>query len=92
MVIKCLVLASLFGCPKYVKAIRDMASPSNITELKRFMGMVNCLGRFIPNLSTVMHPLSDLLKGDVSLIWGHPQEEAFKKVKALLTDSCISFS
>lgn len=64
-----------------------MASLSNITELKRFMGMVNCLGRFIPNLSTVMHPLSDLLKGDVSWIWGHPQEEAFKKVKALLTET-----
>lgn len=51
------------------------------------MGIVNYLGRFIPNLSTIMHPLSDLLKGDVSWIWSHPQEEAFKKVKAMLTET-----
>lgn len=34
-----------------------------------------------------MLPLSDLLTGDVSWIYDHPQEEAFKKVKAMLTET-----
>lgn len=80
-------------CPERVKAIRDMSTPKNITELKRFMGMVNYLGRFLPLLSTVKHPLSDLLKGDVNWIWSHTPEEAFKKAKAMLTEtSALAFN
>lgn len=85
-------LISLNGispCPERVRAIRDMVAPWNVTELKRFVGMVNNLGRFLPNLSTVMHPLSDLLKSDVTWIWDHEQEEGFKKVKAMLTETPV---
>lgn len=48
--------------------------------------MVNCLGRFILNLLIVMYFFFDLLKGDVSWIWGYLQEEVFKKVKVLLIE------
>ncbi|XP_062584093.1 uncharacterized protein K02A2.6-like [Saccostrea cucullata] len=74
-------------CPERVRAIRELAAPTNVTELKRILGMVNYLGRFLPNLSTVMHPLTDLLKSDSVWIWDNPQEEAFKRVKDMLTET-----
>ncbi|XP_062593536.1 uncharacterized protein K02A2.6-like [Saccostrea cucullata] len=73
--------------PERVRAIRELAAPTNVTELKRILGMVNYLGRFLPNLSTVMHPLTDLLKSDSVWIWDNPQEEAFKRVKDMLTET-----
>ena len=38
-----------------------MAEPKNVPELRRFLGMVNYLGRLIPNLATILHPLNALL-------------------------------
>lgn len=36
-----------------VEAVKQMKTPSNVTELKSFLGMVNYLGKFIPYLSQV---------------------------------------
>ena len=45
-----------------VKAILAMPSPTNKSELKRALGMVNYLGRYLPNLSTILAPLNVLLR------------------------------
>ena len=34
-----------------VKAIKQMRSPSNVSELKTFLGMITYLGKFLPMLS-----------------------------------------
>ena len=39
-----------------------MPYPTNVKELKRFLGMVNYLGKFIPNLSTHTFNLRKLLE------------------------------
>ena len=39
--------------PSKVQAITEMKSPQDKKELQRVMGMVNYLGKFIPNLSDV---------------------------------------
>ena len=46
-------------------AITKMLVPHSLTELQRFFGMVNYLGKFIPNLAEVTAPLRVLLKKDV---------------------------
>ena len=48
-----------------LKAIRDMKEPSHITELRRFIGLVQYLAKFLPNRSDVIEPLSKLTKHDV---------------------------
>ena len=42
----------IFPGKRKVKAVTDMSYPTNIKEIKRLLGMVNCLGKFILNLST----------------------------------------
>ena len=72
--------------------IENFPQPQNVTELKRFLGMVNYLAKFVPELSTVAHPLYELLKGSMEWTWGPAQCEAFRKVKtALATAPVLSF-
>lgn len=66
-----------------VRAIAELPSPTNITELHQRIGMINYLGKFLPDLSTILHPINSLLKNDTEWTWGEAQEEAFKKVKCM---------
>ena len=47
--------------PNKVKAIQQMKEPKNVTELHRFLGMINQLGKFTPNLAENIKPLGELL-------------------------------
>ena len=59
-----------------VESIQKLADPKNTNELMRVLGRINFLGRFVPNLPTVLHPLTQLLEKDKVWIWGHEQAEA----------------
>ena len=48
--------------PEKVRAIRDMEIPSSKVELQRFLGMVDYLGKFLPNLAEETAPFRILLK------------------------------
>lgn len=75
--------------PDKVKAIQQLPPPTNVQELKRILGMVNYLGRYIPNLSTVGQPLYELLKNKNMWTWGHAQQAAFEHMKELLTTAPV---
>ena len=47
--------------PSKVSAVKHMAEPTDIHELRRFLGMVNQSGKYIPNLAELTHPLRELL-------------------------------
>ncbi|UYV84695.1 hypothetical protein LAZ67_X003121 [Cordylochernes scorpioides] len=73
--------------PNKVQAIREFPSPSSIYEVRRFLGMVNFSGKFIPDLSTILYPLNQLLVKRNDWRWDGAQGEAFEKVKILLSTS-----
>ena len=75
--------------PDKVKAIQDLPAPHNVPELRQVLGMINYLGRFLPNLSRVVSPMSELLKCDSAWNWSHQQQEAFDKVKAMVTTAPV---
>lgn len=70
-----------------VEAIREMPDPVDKESLRRFLGMVNYLGRFIPNLSTHLAPLNVLLRDDTEWIWDVDQQNAISTVKRLVTEA-----
>ena len=47
--------------PEKVHAITEIPPLSNKTELCRLMGMINQLGKFLPNQAEVTHPMTALL-------------------------------
>ena len=72
--------------PERVKAIASLSPPNNITELRRYIGMINYLGRFVPaSLSSIIKPMTDLLKNDTVWCWDKAQQEALRKVNELVT-------
>ncbi|KAJ8869771.1 hypothetical protein PR048_028779 [Dryococelus australis] len=46
-------------------------------------GIINYLGKFIPNLSTLAYPLHELLQSNVEFVWEHSQEKTQNTIKAL---------
>lgn len=72
-----------------VKAICDMPSPSCINDLQRFMGMVNYLSSFIPNLSKENSLLRTLLSKKVEWSWTEHHEAEFNKIKKLISSAPV---
>ena len=72
-----------------VRAVQDMDRPTNTTELRQVMGMINYLGRYLPNLSEVAKPLTDLLKSDQTWLWGPTQEDALRNLKDMVSNSPV---
>ena len=73
--------------PDKIRAIQEMKAPSTITELRRFLGMVNQLSKFSPQLSNKTKPLRDLLSSKNQWLWGPSQEKAFKQIKEAMSSN-----
>ncbi|XP_037568287.1 uncharacterized protein K02A2.6-like [Dermacentor silvarum] len=52
----------LHPAPEKIEAIVRAPGPSDTRELQSYLGLPNFYRRFLPNLSTVLHPLHVLLK------------------------------
>ena len=75
--------------PEKIEAVMEMPRPENKESLRRFLGFVNYLGKFIPNLSKVDEPLRALLKKTVLFEWQPQQEQAFQELKQLCTQAPV---
>ncbi|KAJ8405642.1 hypothetical protein AAFF_G00316220 [Aldrovandia affinis] len=71
--------------PDKVSAVRAMNELSNVSEVRRFLGMTNHLGKFLPHLAERTRPLRDLLKKSNMWTWGLQQQQAFDSIKQELT-------
>ena len=76
--------AGLHKSPEKVRAIVEAPAPSDVSQLRSFLGMLNYYGRFIPDLATVLQPLNELLNKEKKWLWTSDCESAFQKAKALL--------
>jgi len=75
--------------PDKIKAIQQAPTPNNVGDMRRFLGMANQMIKFTPNLAEVTKPLRDLLSSKNLWVWDPPQEEAFTKVKHILSSDPV---
>ena len=73
--------------PNKVHAISNLPQPTNKTELQKFFGMLNYLGKFFPNLSIESANLRKLLEKDNEFFFDNPQIDAFNKLKQLVANT-----
>uniref|UniRef100_A0A1B0C8P4 RNA-directed DNA polymerase n=1 Tax=Lutzomyia longipalpis TaxID=7200 RepID=A0A1B0C8P4_LUTLO len=75
-----------------VSAIINLPVPRTVTQLRQILGMIGWFRRFLPSYATFSKPLTDLLKGKGKtggIIWTPEADEAFGKLKELLTTAPI---
>lgn len=55
--------------PIKVQGMKDNKAPTNVKEVKRFLGMLSYYRKFISNFSEIYAPLTNLIKKYSNLIW-----------------------
>ena len=75
--------------PSKVEAIAGMEKPRDPSDIGRFLGMVNHLGKFIPHFATTTKALRDLLVQSNDWTWGRVQQDAFRDLKEMLQSDVV---
>ena len=79
----------LHPLPDKVQVIQEAPSPTNVQELKAYLGLLTYYTLFLPNMSTVLSPLYQPLQKDVKWQWTADENQAFLASKDLLTSSSL---
>ena len=74
---------------KGIKAISKMEPPSNVTGLKRFLGLCNFFRDYIPNMPSRTQQLRQLLKKDIPFKWTLHHTKEFEDLKRAVTGSDV---
>ena len=74
---------------KKVKAILNARTPQNLAELCSFLGMLNFYTKFLPNISSLLHPLHQLLRESQRWCWTKDCEHAFQSAKQKLAEAPV---
>ena len=73
-----------------VEAVLNAPRPNDGAEVGSFLGLINYYHRFLlPNLSTVIHPLTQLLEKNHQWKWTEQCEIAINKVKEMITSEQV---
>ena len=71
------------------EAVVNAPAPTNVTELRSYLGLVNYYHRFLPDLATTLRPLNRLLEKECKWVWSKACEMAFRKSKELMTSDMV---
>ena len=85
----CVDTTGIHPTEKKVTAIKEALVPTDASQLRAFIGLMNYYGKFIPHISTELAPLYKLLEKEQKWIWSEECEVTFRKCKALLTSDAL---
>ena len=72
-----------------IRAINNAPAPTNVSQLKSFLGSINYYCEFLPNLSNTLAPLYRLLQKNTKWLWEAEQQKAFQAAKGSLISDCL---
>ena len=75
--------------PEKTSAISNMEPPQSVSDLWRFMGLVNQLGKFSSRIAEISQPLRGLMSNKSAWVWGPDQERSFAEIKQELTKPTV---
>ena len=73
--------------PQKTEAILNLDPSASLADLQTFLGMVQFLSRFVPNLASLSANLWDLTKKSSKFQWGPEHQSAVDKVKEAVTST-----
>lgn len=72
-----------------VAAIQELARPTNVPDLQKFLGMINYFASYIPYYAFIAKPLFSLLAKGTKWEWRAEQEIAFLQAKDALSEAPV---
>lgn len=75
--------------PEKVTAIRNLAQPRTVTQLRSFLGAVNFLRPYVKNLAEMAIPLQEMLKKGQKIEWTEDRCRAFTEIKDALSSTVV---
>ena len=63
----------------------DWKVPTSVHEVRSFLGLAGYYRRFILEFSKISNPMTRLLQKDEKFLWTSECDEAFHKLRTLLT-------
>jgi hypothetical protein len=70
-----------------IRAIQEWLSPTNVGNVRSFHGLASFYRWFVKKFSTLVTPLTEVIKKNMGFKWGEEQERAFQLVKQKLTNA-----
>ncbi|MEL6931000.1 MAG: RNase H-like domain-containing protein, partial [Cyanobacteria bacterium J06600_6] len=74
---------------KKLDAIMQAPVPTDASQLKAYLGLLNYYGRFLRNLSSELAPLYELLQKQRDFHWTKRHQMAFEKSKKMIESSSL---
>ena len=75
--------------PRKIEAVVEWEVPTNVTEVRSFLGMAGYYRRFVEGFSRIAQPLTKLTKKNMKFVWGDDCEQSFQELKRRLTSAPI---
>ena len=73
-----------------IAAIVDAPSPTNVSELRAYLGLINYYAKFMSNRATMLKPLHNLPRAGEKWVWSEECESVFQESKTeLLTNRVL---
>lgn len=71
------------------EAMLSWPTPSNLTELRGFLGLTSYYRKFVKNYGVLAKPLTDLLQHNKSFIWTDTSSQAFTTLKKAMSNTPV---
>src|SRR6266516_3438865 len=72
-----------------INAIKTWPQPTNLQQVRSFLGLAGFYRRFVKDFSVIAAPLHALSKKNAPFVWGPLQSTAFAELKSLLMHAPI---
>jgi len=74
--------------PKKLEGMSKMKTPKDKIQLQSFLGCLNFMSKFTPELSTLVKPLRQLTSANAEFVWTPNHTDIFEKAKRIIKKDC----
>ena len=75
--------------PHKIEAVIKWKQPSNVSEIRSFLGLAGCYRRFVEGFSKIAAPLTKLTQKNIKFMWDDKCQQSFQELKKKLTSAPI---
>ena len=75
--------------PQKIEAIVDWKPPTNVTEVRSFLGLAGYYRKFVKGFSKIATPLTKLTRKEEKFIWSEACQNSFNELKQRLTTAPV---